>query len=280
MRPVFRLGYNTNGLAHNSLNDILIILHELGYNGLALTLDHPHGHPYQTRDDEFLKIREQLARYDLAVVIETGARYLLNRWHKHEPTLLSDEYRERVRFLKRAIDIAKLLNAEAVSFFSGIKPVHMPLAAAESRLIDACREICDYAREHAVTLGFEPEPGMLIDSMARFEEIRKRIDRPNLKLTLDIGHLFCTEPPGGEADVITRFGTDIVNIHIEDIKNREHNHLAFGEGDIDFRPIFSALRTIGYTGLINVELSRDSHRGPVAARESKRYLDTIIKQKP
>jgi sugar phosphate isomerase/epimerase len=51
-----------------------------------------------------------------------------------------------------------------------------------------------------------------------------------------------------------------------------HEHLPFGEGEMNYRPILAALSEIHYRGLINVELSRDSHRAPLMARTALDYL--------
>ena len=41
-----------------------------------------------------------------------------------------------------------------------------------------------------------------------------------------------------------------------------HEHLPFGEGEMDVPPVLAALRASGYAGLVTVELPRDSHAGP------------------
>jgi sugar phosphate isomerase/epimerase len=46
----------------------------------------------------------------------------------------------------------------------------------------------------------------------------------------------------------------------------------FGEGELNFPPILRAFNEAGYRGLINVELSRDSHRAPDVARRSIQLL--------
>lgn len=51
-----------------------------------------------------------------------------------------------------------------------------------------------------------------------------------------------------------------------------HEHLPFGEGEIDFPPVLEALEATGYQGLTVVELPRHSHAGPQLAEESLRFL--------
>jgi sugar phosphate isomerase/epimerase len=55
-----------------------------------------------------------------------------------------------------------------------------------------------------------------------------------------------------------------------------HEHLMFGEGEIDFPPVIAALAEIGYAGLLGVELSRHSHDGPRAAQQAYNYLWPLV----
>src|SRR5947207_15955971 len=84
------LGYNTNGFAHHRLEDALTILAELGYQGVALTLDHHVLNPYEPDPiGRTRQLRRLLERLNLRCVVETGARFLLDPRRKHQPTLVS-----------------------------------------------------------------------------------------------------------------------------------------------------------------------------------------------
>ena len=140
------------------------------------------------------------------------------------------------------------------------------------RLVAGLREVLDYAATKNVLIAFEPEPGMFIDTTAAFGELLDRIDAPNLRLTLDIGHLQCQ----GELpipNVIRRWASRLANVHIEDMRRGVHEHLMFGEGEIDFPPVLQALVEVGYPGGVYVELSRHSHEGPAAARKAFEWLE-------
>jgi L-ribulose-5-phosphate 3-epimerase len=314
-------GYNTNGLAHHDLFDAVELLADIGYRGVAITIDHnalPPGDcpnfrlsengtvPFDAGETgrQITQLRQLLEKRELRSVIETGARFLLDPRVKHEPTLLSESPRRRIDFYKYAVDCAAELGSDCVSLWSGVlrkgteevvgeshtvadmsprqpPPSPSPQAAgtaapqAMDRLVGGLREVLDYAAGKNVLIAFEPEPGMFIDTMPAFEELLSRIDAPNLRLTLDIGHLQCQ----GElpiSDVIRRWAPRLANVHIEDMRRGVHEHLMFGEGEIDFPPILRALAEVGYTGGLYVELSRHSHEGPAAAQRSYEFLTRVM----
>jgi sugar phosphate isomerase/epimerase len=272
------LGYNTNGFAHHRLKDSLRILSKLGYGSVAITLDQNALNPYAAKwTKETGTTRQFLHKRGLRCVIETGARFLLDPWEKHQPTLISPNERDRetrCRFLCKAIYIAKLLRADAVSFWSGT-PVDQPgEKILWDRLVENCRELCEYAEKQKVRLAFEPEPGMFIDTMDRFGELRDRVNHPLFGLTIDIGHLHCQgETP--ISDHLRRWKDCLWNIHIEDMRRGVHEHLMFGEGEIDFVPVLKTLEEIGYQGGVHVELSRHSHDAVETARKAMEFLRNI-----
>jgi L-ribulose-5-phosphate 3-epimerase len=270
-----RFGYNTNGFAHHRLEDALIILAELGYESIALTLDHHALNPYDPDTSRQLSlVGDNLRNRGLAVVIETGARFLLDPWRKHQPTLLSAaaEAREhRLNFLRRAVDIAAALDAEAVSFWSGTATEPASEETLMDRLVQCCRQLCEYAERQQIRLAFEPEPGMFIDTMARWAELHQRVAHPYFGLTIDIGHLHCLgeTPIAGQ---LRRWRDWLWNVHIDDMRRGVHDHLMFGEGEIDFAEVLATLAEIGYSGGVHVELSRHSHDAVETARRALAFL--------
>lgn len=274
-----RLGYNTNGLAHHSLPAAIELLADLGYESVAITLDHGCLNPYGPHfADELRETRTLLEQHQLRSVVETGARYLLDPRRKHQPTLVSPRTHgrpHRIEFLRRAIDVAVELRSDCVSLWSGALQHGDSREDGVRRLVEGLGAVLDYAQRRQMPLGFEPEPGMLIDTTTAFEQLRRQIESPLLRLTLDIGHLHCL----GEwpiAKVIRRWGEQIENIHIEDMNVGVHEHLMFGQGDIDFPPVVAALAEVGYDGPLHVELSRHSHVGPEAARQAIAFLQPLV----
>lgn len=275
-----KLGYNTNGLAFHRWTDALELLADVGYRSVAITLDHSCLDPYaRGLSGEVDQMSTLLSRLGLSSVIETGARFLLNPAHKHEPTLMSrgrDERDLRLDFLKRAVGIAADLGSDAVSFWSGVLREPIVEAAAFSRLAEGCARIVDFAGLRKVKLAFEPEPGMFIETLAQYERLTEMVDAPHFGLTIDIGHVQCVEQ-GEIADHLHAWSERLFNVHIEDMCRGVHEHLRFGEGEIDFPPVLRALKDIDYRGGVHVELSRHSHMAPDVLRESWDFLTKKMK---
>jgi len=275
------LGYNTNGLAHHDPFDALELLAEIGYQSVALTLDHGPLNPFADGwPANQGRVKDALKRLKLRNVVETGARFLLDSRQKHEPTLVSaDETarQKRIDFLRRAIDGAAVLDSDCVSLWSGIRRDEAGDEETLERLAESLRPVLRHATDSGVTLGFEPEPGMFIDTLKSYQRLLQWIDAPHLQLTLDLGHLWCQ----GElpiADYIARWGQRIVNVHIEDMRAGVHEHLMFGEGEIRFPPIIEALAKANYRGGLHVELSRHSHEGPTAAKKAFDFLRPLVER--
>ena len=270
--------YNTNGCANHRLVDALDLVAESGYRGVALTLDFQHLDPFAPDyEAQAERLAERLDDLKLGLVVETGARYLMDPRRKHEPTLLNPTAEGRARrvdFLRRAIRVCQIGRGEAVSFWAGVPQPGVARDQAWTWLVEGVARVCDLAAEAGVTAALEPEPGMLVetvDDYARLKvEVAARTEAP-LRLALDTGHCIVT----GERDpaaVVREFKDDLGTLALEDMRRGEHVHLPFGEGDMDVPAVLDALDAIGYDRLVCVELSRESHRAHAAIPEAIGWL--------
>ncbi|MBA0052226.1 sugar phosphate isomerase/epimerase [Streptomyces sp. AJS327] len=277
LRPApLRYAYGTNGLADLRLPDALRLLADLGYDGVGLTLDHMHLDPLApdlpARTAETARL---LAAHDLTVTVETGARYVLDPRRKHHPTLLDpdpDARARRLGLLRVAVRVAAELGAHALHFASGPRHPDTPGDEAWALLADAVAALLPQAETAGVPLAVEPEPGHLLGDLAGFHRLRRALDGPQaLGLTLDLGHCHCLEPESPAA-CVRAAAPWLRHVQIEDMRRGVHEHLPFGEGEMDFPPVLRELRRIRYRGLVTVELPRHSHAGPELARDSRNFL--------
>ncbi|MGV9457349.1 sugar phosphate isomerase/epimerase family protein [Streptomyces sp. NPDC003635] len=271
-----RFGYGTNGLADLRLDDALSLLADLGYDGVGLTLDHMHLDPLAP--DLAARVRRLAHRLDtlgLGVTVETGARYVLDPRRKHGPSLLDPDPDARARradLLMRAVRIATELDAHAVHCFSGVTPAGTDPDIAWKRLAESLAPVLDAAASAGIPLAVEPEPGHLLATLADFHHLRHILGDPgHLGLTLDIGHCQCLEPLP-PADCVRAAAPWLRHVQIEDMRRGVHEHLPFGDGEIDFPPVLAALAETGYQALTVVELPRHSHAGPHHATLSLPFL--------
>jgi L-ribulose-5-phosphate 3-epimerase len=275
-----RLGFSTNSIADIDPLAAVPVLRDLGYGSLAITLDHHTIDPFAADlPGRIARWRKSLTDAGMACVIETGARHLLDPFVKHEPTLVSSDPAERARrieFTRRAIDVAAALGAGCVSLWSGVGRDAAPLDTFWNRLADGLSAILDHAASMGVAVAFEPEPGMVIDTLARTADLFARLGRPpHLRLTVDVGHLECM----GEWPFVHRlqeWGGALANVHVDDMLACRHEHLPLGRGDVDLPAAIAALAAAGYDGGLHVELPRQAHRWLETARESACRLTPLI----
>ncbi|WP_435226977.1 sugar phosphate isomerase/epimerase family protein [Streptomyces sp. Tue6028] len=282
--PVLRFGYGTNGLADLRLDDALALLADLGYDGVGLTLDHMHLDPLAPDlAARTARVARTLAARGLSVTVETGARYVLDPRRKHGPSLLDPDPGDRARrvdLLLRAVRVAADLGAHAVHCFSGVTPSGTDEDTAWKRLAEALAPVVETATRAGVPLAVEPEPGHLLSSLADFHRLRDALGDPAaLGLTLDIGHCQCLEPLP-PADCVRAAAPWLRHVQIEDMRRGIHEHLPFGDGEIDFPPVLEALAATGYQALTVVELPRHSHAGPHFAAQSLPFLHRAARAIP
>src|SRR4051794_18219896 len=78
-RPGLRFAYGTNGLTDLRLTDAVHLLADLGYQGVAVTLDHMHLDPCAPDLlPRAARLGRDLDRLGLGAAVETGARYVLD----------------------------------------------------------------------------------------------------------------------------------------------------------------------------------------------------------
>ena len=179
-----KLGYNTNGFAHHRIGDAVAAIAEIGYESVALTLEHdvldPPDRGGVARCLSLLK--PIIDDAGLSVTVETGSRFILDPRRKHQPTLISasaDDRARRIEFLRAAVEVAAGLGADSVSLWSGAPDEDGDEDVLFSRLCGGLRAVLTHAEPRDVRLSFEPEPGMFIDTMPRFAWLVEAVDHPS-----------------------------------------------------------------------------------------------------
>lgn len=273
------LGYNTNGLQNHRLDEALRLLAGEGFQAVALTPDVAHLDPLRCTAAEVAAIGSLADTLGLHVVIETGARFVLDPQQKHEPTLMTRDREQRDRrldFYRRCASLGRDLGATTLSFWTGVdRAAAAPAGDGRDWMLDGIARTTALVREVGLQAALEPEPGMAIETCAQFAEVAAALGTAAPALCLDVGHILVTGE-GDPASIIDRHADVLRQVHLEDMRRGQHEHLPPGEGDVDFAAVRRALLAAGYTGAVCFELSRSSHAAPAMLRRCRRAWEAGV----
>ncbi len=232
-----------------------------------------HLDPLRASRDDVRSFRRLLEARGLQIVVETGARFVLDPRRKHRPSLLDPphEAARRLELLFRCADLAHDLGAPVVTVWSGSGPAGLDPAEARRRLVEGLRRLSEHAARRGVRVGFEPEPGMAVERTDGWPPIRDAVGHEALGLTLDVGHVLAMDE-GDPADLVRAHAADLLVIQLDDHVRGVHDHRAFGDGEIDFRRVAAAVAETGFSGPLEVELSRHSATAPATAADAIGFL--------
>jgi len=149
-------------------------------------------------------------------------------------------------------------------------------AQATAWLIEAFEAALPVAEQVGVTLCLEPLPAPecdFITSTSEAIEVIDAIKHPRLRLVLDVKSMAGEELVTGSSipETIRRVAPYVSHVQANDA------NLGYpGSGDIDFVPIFGALKDVGYDGFVSVEVF-DFTPGPeTIAHKSLDYMQHCI----
>lgn len=266
-----KFAYSTNAFKNYSLEESIELIKEIGFSGVEIMADRPHLYPPSFDSQKLNELKRKLASLRLPVSnLNTFTLFAVGDMH-HPSWIEKEEEKRKIRIkhTKDCLNLSAELDCANISIQPGGKVERSPDKAMEL-FIEGLYEVIPSAERLGVKILVEPEPGLLIENAKQFELFLSKVDSPVLGLNCDIGHFYCV---GDEPEeVIKRFAHLIEHIHIEDIKDRVHDHKIIGEGDIDFKPVFDALDEINYRGFISVELYPYQDNPQQAGRKSLEFL--------
>lgn len=241
------IGVSTGCCLEHSILDVLVGVHDAGLRGVELGTPPNHFDPG-----------------DAALVRDVGRRLEvldIRPVSIHAPfggglELSSTDARERQAAIGR-IAVA----AAALHRFGGSLVVVHPTDIARheadvERRLDHCADslnaVAAICRAMSLRVALEtPLPHLIGGAPEEFDWLLGRVD-DSVVVCLDTAHATL----GHNWDrFIALAGSRVVHVHANDHRGQRDDHLAPGEGTIDWRHIAATLRGIGFAGWIMLELS-------------------------
>jgi sugar phosphate isomerase/epimerase len=277
-----RLAFSTNAYLNFSFDEAVTRLGRIGYEGVEIMADVPHAWPAYLLPEQKQALRDSLTRNNLAIsninsfmmhaINDPRQRYWYPSWIEPDP-----HYRQiRIDHTRRSLTLARELGAKCITTEpGGPVPAGESWSAKLKLFVEMIKPIAEHAEKEGVLLLVEPEPGLLIETVDQFLEFMGHIDSPAVGMNFDIGHAFCVKDDPAMA--IPRVRQYIRHVHLEDIAaTRVHQHLIPGEGVIDFEAAIGALKVIGYTGWVTIELYPYIENPDTAARLGRERIAKIL----
>jgi len=181
----------------------------------------------------------------------------------------AEAYAREIARVKREVDVAAAL---------GAKLMRHDVANSEDRsirrfmedfpkLVEACREIADYAAQYGITTSIENH-GYYVQASDRVQAIVNEVARDNFRTTLDIGNFVCVDE---NPLVGVRNNAKLASIvHVKDFyvrpasadpgdgwfrsENGAYLRGAIaGQGDLDIRAALRIVKESGFDGHLSIE---------------------------
>jgi hydroxypyruvate isomerase len=154
--------------------------------------------------------------------------------------------------LHEAFEYAHTIGCPNVHVMAGIVDPSVSRDAAWDTYQANIDEACRIAAQHALTVMIEPlnaidRPAYLLTRQQQAIALIDTLNRPNLKIMLDLFHL-----QRGEGNLIERMLASLryaAHVQIADVPGRHEP----GTGEINFGKVFGALQAAGWTGWIGAE---------------------------
>ncbi|TMJ09825.1 MAG: sugar phosphate isomerase/epimerase [Bacillati bacterium ANGP1] len=284
---------NPVGIAVSHTTDLhgeLTFFHDLGYDAVEISPD--------AFDLIFCgRLHSPLVNDVVPVLERHGFRYSV-----HSPAALDlrdlRDHELQVQMAESVVEFCRLIHAEVLVLHFEQQSAD---PAVEAAFLDATRRLADRAQDQRLRIGVE---NIEVERLAPVLEFVRRVDRPNVGLTFDVGHAFLAARHFGfdYLEAVRAARPLLIHLHVTDnfgrydplrLENftlyrtqrsrdifpvgRGDLHLPVGWGAIPYDQTFAALR--GYQGSVITEYRYNLFR-PHAQRLAQQLRSMVRRLGP
>jgi inosose dehydratase len=202
-------------------------------------------------------------------------------------------YEAEIERVKREVDVAAALGVKFMRHDAGSRAIPETTTAQFEadlpKLIHACREVADYAKQFGIVTSVENH-GYHVQASERVHRLVLGVDRENFRTTMDIGNFLCADE---DPIAAVKNNLPIASmVHFKDFYRRPAGsdlgdgwfpskagyHLRgaiVGHGDINIPAVAALVRESGFDGFVSVEFEglEDCRTGSsIGMANLRRYL--------
>ena len=192
------------------------------------------------------------------------------RWGESYSTAISNDEQRRKALTEAeaALAVAQTIPFKFLVVHLGVPDEMKPGAGENSR--EAARRsieaLHDVAQRQGVRLALEVIPNALSTPESLVTLIEDDLEDVDIGICLDVGHAHLM---GDLADAIEHCSGHIITTHLHDNRRRSDDHLAPGQGSIDWPAALMGFQKVGYDGVWMFEVANTA--------EPKAVLDKVEK---
>ena len=248
---------------------------ESGYTGIELAPFTMGADAYAINPEQREKVKAQVAEAGTECV---GLHWLLAKTEGYYLTSPESEIRQKTgEYLAELARLCSDVNGTIMVLGSPLQRNLLP-GVSHDQAMEYAAEVVKMAaptfEEHGVTLALEPlgpGEGDFLNTAELGIELAKMIDSSAVKLHLDVKAM-STESKA-IPDIIRDSAPWMAHFHANDA-----NLLGPGMGEIDFVPIFAALKEVDYQGWVSVEVFDYEPGVEKICQESMSYMQQCLEK--
>lgn len=247
------------------LEDALKLAHQAGYTGWEVA-------PFMITDDlanysanDRRAYRETVESHGMKIV---GLHWLLAKTQGFHLTSPDSKIRARTAdYFCKLAELCHDLGGSVMVLGSPQQRNYPDTQTAEEAMeaaADCLRGVVETLESLQIKIALEPlgrTEGNFLNTAVEARDLKARIGSDQIGLHLDVKAM--SDEPTPVPEIIRENADVVLHFHAND-----PNLLGPGMGDVEFRPIFEALRDIDYDGWVSVEVFDYSPGAETLARES------------
>lgn len=140
-------------------------------------------------------------------------------------------------------------------------------------LVETIEECATEAQRHDLPLCLEPRVGEMISNTDALLRLMDHVANDNFGAVLDTAHQHSQKEILPLS--VEKLGERILYLHVADNDGRVNEHLALGEGTVDWRGVFQALQKHHFSGYVALDIGRVPDLDG-AMRQSLDYLSQLL----